>query len=118
MRRSRSTHQDARLRRRQLVLYALGVGAFVLFVNAIVGDNGYLAAVRTSRDHAELAESLEKVERDNAKLHHDIQRLKQDPAALEEAARRDLNLIRPGETLVIIKDAKPAPQTPSPAPGK
>ena len=36
MRRSRSTPQDVRTRRRQLVTYALGFGAFVLFVNALV----------------------------------------------------------------------------------
>jgi cell division protein FtsB len=118
MRRSRSTHQDVRLRRRQVVTYALAVGAFVLFVNAIVGDNGYLAAIRTGREHAELTQTVEKLRQDNDKLHEQIQRIKEDPAALEEAARRDLNLIRPGETLVIIRDARPAAQTPAPAPGK
>jgi cell division protein FtsB len=30
--------------------------------------------------------------------------MKQDPQALEEAARRDLGLIRPGETLITIRD--------------
>ena len=32
-------------------------------------------------------------------------RLKNDPTAIEEEARKNLGLIRPGETLVIVKDA-------------
>ena len=35
-------------------------------------------------------------------------RLKDDPAALEDAARRELGLVREGETLVIVRDGKPA----------
>ena len=56
---------------------------------------------------------------ENARLQQEADRLKTDPAALEEAARRELGLIRPGETLVIIKDARPAaPATPGSAPGR
>jgi cell division protein FtsB len=120
MRRSRSTHQDVRTRRRQLVTYGLGFGAFVLFVNALVGDNGYLAALRSSRQQATLAETLQKVQLENARLQEQIRRMQEDPSALEEAARRDLNLIKPGETLIITrdKDAKPAPPPPAPPAGK
>jgi cell division protein FtsB len=96
-------------------MYALCFGAFVLLVNALVGDNGYLATVRARHEYASLVESLEKTQAENDRLQQQIQRLKDDPLALEEAARRDLNLIRPGETLVIVRDAKPAPQPPTPA---
>jgi cell division protein FtsB len=103
-----------------MITYALGFGAFVLFVNALVGDNGYLAALRTSREQALLAETLQNVNLDNEQLQTQIRRLRDDhdPTALEEAARRYLNLIKPGETLVIIKDAKPAAQPPSAPAGK
>ena len=114
MRRSRSTHQDVRARRRQLVTYALGFGAFVLFVNALVGDNGYLAVLRTNRDHALLAERFQKVTLENRQLEEQIRRMKEDDSAIEEAARRDLNMVKPGETLVIIKNAKPASPPPAP----
>jgi cell division protein FtsB len=99
-------------------MYALGLGAFVLFVNALVGDNGYLAALRTQRDHDALAQSVAKMHAENARIQQEIDRLRTDPAALEEAARRQLSLIKPGETLVIIKDAKPAAQPPAPPAGK
>ena len=111
MRRSRSTHQDVRTRRRQLVTYALGFGAFVLFVNALVGDNGYLAAMRTRRDHASLVERYRKVQLENTQLEEQIRRMQEDQSALEERARDDLNMIKPGEKLIIIKPATP-PRTP------
>lgn len=113
MRRPRSTHQDVRTRRRQLVTYALGFGAFVLFVNALVGDNGYLAAMRTNREHASLAENLQKVEFENDQLTEQIRRMREDPTALEEAARGRLNMIKPGEKLIIIKPATPPPAPPA-----
>ena len=112
MRRPRSTHQDVRTRRRQLVTYALGFGAFVLFVNALVGDNGYLAVMRTNREHASLAGKLQKVEFENDRLEERIRRMREDPTALEEAAR-NLNLIKPGEKLIIIKPATPPPAPPA-----
>ncbi len=116
MRRPRSAH-DARSRRRQILTSALCLGAFVLFVNALVGDNGYLATVRARREQAALAEALERVRAENAALEQAIRRISDDSGALEEAARRDLNLIRPGETLVIVRDAKPAAPAPA-APGR
>ena len=87
-------------------MYGLCFGAFVLFVNALVGDNGYLATVRARHEAAAFREALDKTEAENAALLESIHRLKDDPVALEEAARDDLNLIRPGETLVIVRDAK------------
>lgn len=118
MHRSRLTHHDVRTRRRQIVTYALGFGAFVLFVNALVGDNGYLAALRTKRDYAAAVDKYQKVNLENDKLAEQIRRMQEDTSALEEAARRDLNLIKPGETLVIIKDARPATPPPAPPAGK
>jgi cell division protein FtsB len=112
MSRPRAAH-ETRARRRQLLTYALCCGAFVLLVNALVGDNGYLATWRARREYASILESLERMRHENSRLEEQIKRINDDPAALEEAARRELNLIRPGETLVIIKDAKPAPAAPA-----
>ena len=36
----------------------------------------------------------------------EVRRLTEDPAAIEEIARRDLGLIRPGEKVFIVKDLK------------
>ena len=43
-------------------------------------------------------------ETDNAELREMARRLREDPAAIEEQARRELGLIKPGEVLFIVKD--------------
>ena len=50
---------------------------------------------------------LDQLSEDGNRRARRVRRLKDDPAAIEESARRDLGLIKPGETLVIIRDAQP-----------
>jgi cell division protein FtsB len=95
---------EGRQHRRRVVTYSLFGIALVLLVNALVGDNGYLAGLRARREHEKAIESLSKLQIENSQLREQQRRLRDDPAAVEEAARRDLGLIRPGETLVIIHD--------------
>jgi cell division protein FtsB len=98
---------DARARRQRLVTYALVFVSAVLFANAVVGENGYLAMLRARRDYARVAAALQAIETQNAQYQLEAARLKADPHALEDAARRDLGLLRPGETLIIVHDALP-----------
>jgi cell division protein FtsB len=100
--------QETRTRRRRFLMYAVLGSSFVLMVNALVGENGYVATVRAQREYAAVASSLAARQLENEKLLGQIRRLKNDPGELEEAARR-LGLIRPGETLVVIRDVRPAP---------
>jgi cell division protein FtsB len=93
-----------RQHRRRLVTYGLLAVAVVLMVNALVGENGYLAGLRAQREYDQVMESYRALQLHNQELKDQARRLKDDPMALEEAARRDLGLIRPGETLVILKD--------------
>jgi cell division protein FtsB len=95
-------------RRRRLVTYGLFIGSAVLMVNALVGENGYLATVRARREYGALMASVARLRLENQDLRERVRQLKEDPAAIEEVARRELGLIRPGETLVIIHNAGPA----------
>ena len=113
-RRSRG-NLDVRARRRRFVTWALFVGCTVLMVNAVIGENGYLASVRARHDKEALQSDIDRLRLENQRLIDQARRLKTDPAALEEEARRDLGLIRPGETLVIVRDAKPAAPATTPA---
>lgn len=100
---------DARQRRRRWVTYGLFMGSCALVVNALIGENGYLASLRGRQEHAELVSSLTKLRYENRHLQDDIRRIQEQPAAaMEEAARRELGFIKPGEMLVIIRDARPA----------
>jgi cell division protein FtsB len=84
-------------------------------VNAVIGENGYLATVRARHTTEAIRADIARLRVENQRLLDQARRLKADPAALEEEARKDLGLIRPGETLVILRDAKPAPPATAPA---
>ena len=103
--------QHARARRRTIVTWTLFVGALILMVSALVGENGYLATLRVEREYNALQASLTELRLENQQLAEETRRLKGDPAALEEEARRELGMLKPGETLVIIKDRPTAGST-------
>jgi len=99
--------QELRTRRQKVVTWALLVASFALVVNALVGDNGYLATLRSRQEYDALMARLARLEAENQGLIESNQRLR-SPAGLEEAARGDLGMIRPGETLIVIRDVRPA----------
>lgn len=81
----------------------------VLVINALVGDRGLMETLRARRQHQELVASLDRLRTENADLREQQRRLLHDPATIEALARQELGLIRRGELLFIIRDAKPAP---------
>lgn len=104
------TAQERRLQRRRWVTYAVFGISSILMVNALVGDTGYLATLRAAREYDALVDSLARIRRENQELTERARQLKEDPAALEETARRELGLTRPGEVLVIVTEPpRPAP---------
>jgi cell division protein FtsB len=81
--------------------------ALLIVVDALVGDRGLLAMIDARRQHTELAATIARQRAENARLREEARRLREDPSAIEEIARRDLGLIRPGETVFIVKDLTP-----------
>ncbi len=100
-----------------MVGYALSGAAFILVVNALVGENGYLATLRAQRESAAIEAELQQVREENQQMRDRIKRLHTDPTEIEDSARKELRMIKPGETIVIIKDADKKPKTPQ-EPGK
>jgi len=96
-------------RTRRIVNWLLIFAASVIVVDGLVGERGLLAILRARQEYDQLAASIAKQRAENARLRDDARRLRDDPAAIEEVARRELGLIRPGERLFIIKDV-PAPK--------
>jgi cell division protein FtsB len=88
----------------------------VALVDALVGDKGLIATMRARREYTELTARLARMRLENAGLRESARRLREDPDAIEELARRELGLIRVGETLFIIRDVAPAGSSPTPAP--
>lgn len=79
-------------------------------IDAFVGDRGLAALVRTRQEHDRLAAEVHSKKQENDRLREQIRRLSEDPTAIEEIARRELGLIRPGERLFIIHDVDPGSQ--------
>jgi cell division protein FtsB len=82
--------------------------AVVVIVDSIVGDRGLLAMLRARDQYDELAATIARQRAENVRLREDARRLREDPSAIEEIARRELGLIRPGEKVFIVRDLKPA----------
>jgi cell division protein FtsB len=92
----------------QLALFMVGA---LLVVDMLVGDRGLIAMLRARKQYDEVSASLVRQRAENDRLREEIRRLQDDPTAIEELARRELGLIRPGEKVFIIKDLK-TPSTP------
>jgi cell division protein FtsB len=97
-----------RRRRRRALQNVLLLGACILMIDALVGDKGLLAMIEARHQFRELEASLAQIRTENADLREQARRLREDPTAIEEIARRELGLIKPGERLFILKDV-PSP---------
>ena len=86
------------------LLLALSFLAGVLIFDGLAGDRGTLALIRTRQQYAQLSSQVEAARAENARLLNEIRRLRNDPAAIEDIARRELGLIRPGERVFIVSD--------------
>lgn len=106
---SKTTTRAPRARNRsgRLLRLALAFITAVAVVDAIVGEKGLLATIRARQEYTELAARLAGLRAENARLRETARRLREDPETIEDLARRELGLIRPGEVLFIIKDVSP-----------
>lgn len=93
--------------RRRLLNVVLGFAAIVLLVDALVGEKGFMDRMRANREFQQHAGKLNALRHENAALRQQIIRLDTDPSAIEEIARREMGLMKRGELLFIIRDAKP-----------
>ena len=93
---------------RWVILIIIGM----IVLDALVGDRGLMATLRARREYHELAGTIANQRIENARLADQAKRLRDDPRAIEEVARRELGLIRPGEKVFILKDVGPAKDKP------
>jgi cell division protein FtsB len=105
------SQSSRRARMRRIVHLLLLLAAAVVFVNAIVGEGGMVVRQERERKYNQLATDLERLKSTNELMREQNRRLRDDPDALEEAARRDLGLMKRGETVFIVKD-HPSPAQP------
>src|SRR4051794_27915758 len=89
---------------RRFLRHALVFITLVIIVDAIAGEKGLLALLQARREYSALERSLERSRTENAELREMARRLREEPSAIEEQARKELGLIKPGEVLFIVKD--------------
>jgi cell division protein FtsB len=95
-------------RGRRALRYALLFIGVVIVVDALVGEKGLLAMRKARQDYRTLETWLTAARAENARLRDEARRLREDPRAVEDMARRELGLIKPGEKLFIVRDVPPA----------
>jgi cell division protein FtsB len=101
-----TTSSLPRRRRGRAVRYLVVAVGCVLIIDALVGDRGFLAMLKARQQYRTLDAGLARARAENAQLREQARELRENPQAIEEIARRELGLIRPGEKLFIIKDVK------------
>jgi cell division protein FtsB len=80
--------------------------ACLILLDSLFGDRGLAQTMRARRDYQRAIVELGRVKDHNGALRDEIRRLEADPAAIEAVARQELGLVRPGEILVLVKDAR------------
>ena len=94
---------DASLRRKAATLASI-IALVALIVGALFGDRGLLHLIDQRHRAEALAREVEELEEENARLATEISALRTDPRAIERVAREELGLLRPGETLFLVRD--------------
>ena len=76
----------------------------LLFSLFFVGDRGFLQVRRQRAELRAAQEEVARIDAENRKLETEVAALKSDPRALEKIAREKLQLVKPGEVVVILPD--------------
>ena len=102
-----------RRRTRLAILAGCAVALLLLALLEVVGENGYLDRRARRQQLQALAGEIEKLKQENQGLAQKVKDLRSDPHAIEELAREELRLGRPGEVIVTIPRSQP-PASPLP----
>jgi cell division protein FtsB len=112
--------EERHVRPRSYVLVSLLLSA-LFFAIFLVSDRGLLQLRRQRAQVERVREEIAQLEADNRRLEGELAALRTDPRALEKIAREELNLVKPGEVVIVLPDGwerrvKPAPPVPIPTP--
>jgi len=95
---------------RQNAAAFLWTGLALLVVQDVFGTHGVLAMRRSQREAGEIRKEIQKLNDENRQLQDRVKDLKSDPQAIEEIARKEMGLAKPGE-LIFKLPVKQAPAT-------
>jgi cell division protein FtsB len=85
----------------------------------LVNEHGLLQVRRQRLQLAKMQDEVAQLDEENRKLDAEVTALKNDPGAVEKTARETLNLVKPGEVVLLLPEGWQArvkpPGTPAPA---
>ena len=113
---------DARHVRPASVVVVSALLSALVFGIFLVSDRGLLQVRKQRVQLAKAQEEVAQLEADTKRLQAEVAALRSDPNALEKVAREELNLVKPGEVVLVLPDgwekrvkpASPASATPVP----
>jgi len=100
---------------RRNALLALALLSVALAVHEIFGEHGPLALRRQRREVQSLEQRIRQIQMENSQLEQQIKGLKSDPKAIEQLARDQMKMARPGEVIFTLPEKKDHPPNPEPS---
>ena len=94
--------------RRRVVRGVMALVFVLALVDGVFGARGLIENTSLRKRNAQLATAIDEFRGGNEALIDEIKRLREDPAAIEELARDELELMKDGELLIILRDAPAA----------
>ena len=95
------------LRKKASLLFSVIV-FIALVVGALFGDGGILQLWQERAETQALELEIQRLRVKNSQLAEEIHALRSNPQAIERLAREELGLVRPGETVFLIRE-EPSP---------
>ncbi|CAN5734698.1 hypothetical protein BH18ACI5_BH18ACI5_06850 [soil metagenome] len=95
-----------RRRERAWFRRALIFATCCVLADALFGDAGLAAKMRAQRNYVAAEDRLRTLRNENAGLRAQVRRLEGDAGEIEDVARNELGLIRPGEMLFVVKNVR------------
>jgi cell division protein FtsB len=97
-------------------ILVLVLASIALIVHNIFGQNGYLTLRRQQKQLHTIQQQITQLKQENSELEKENSSLRTDPGAIEQMAREQMHLVKPGEKIYTLPDKTPA--TPTPAENK
>ena len=78
------------------------IGFVLLALQDIFGTHGVVAMRKSQKEAAQIRDEIKQLNDENRQLDQRVKDLKSDPQAVEEIARQDMGLARPGEYIFKV----------------
>ena len=99
---------------KRLVACSVIVGALAYIPYRLYGSEGWVAYRMLRRQEEDLDRKIADLRRDNREKTREVRRLREDPAAIEDVARDDLGMIKPGEIVIKVEPDAQLPRNVEP----